>query len=336
MPRPRLPFDYYVHVTTVTLEEHFITPEFRKATGQTGEILQGVVGRLLDIGEGRIADMDANKIDMQVLSLSSAGLDKLDAATATALVRDINDQLAAAVSAHPKRFAAFATLALQEPEKAALELERCIQELKFKGLIVMGSTNGVFLDHPRFTPIFEAVEKLDVPIYVHPGLPPKPVADAYFSGLPGNLGFSLSMAGWGWHAETGLHCLRLMLAGVLDRFPKLKIIVGHMGDHLPFNIARADRVFGQMAGETGNPPFQRRIIDYFRENFYITTSGYFDIPPFTCARDVIGVDRVLFSVDYPYASNAAGRKFLDSLPVGPEDLEKIAHGNAERVLKIHL
>ena len=322
---------------TITLEEHFTTPEFLKATGQAGEAderMQGVVRRLLEIGEGRIADMDAGKIDMQVMSLSSAGLDKLPAATATALVHDINDQLADAVSAHPNRFAAFATLALQEPEKAALEFERCIKELKFKGLIVMGSLNGVFLDDLRFTPIFEAAQALDVPIYVHPGLPPKPVADAYYSGLAGNIGFSLSMAGWGWHAETGLHCLRLMLSGVFDRFPKLRIIVGHMGDHLPFNIARADRVFGVMAGEGSTPPFQRRIIEYFREHFYITTSGYFDIPPFICAREVIGTDRVLFSVDYPYASNVEGRRFLDALPVSPEDLEKIAHGNAERILKL--
>jgi hypothetical protein len=142
------------------------------------------------------------------------------------------------------------------------------------------------------------------------------------------------MAGWGWHAETGLHCLRIMLSGVLDRFPKLKIIVGHMGDHLPFNIARADRVLGEMAGEGGKAPFERRLMEYFRDNFYITTSGYFDLPPFLCAREVIGIGRILFSVDYPYASNAEGRRFLDQLPVSPEDREEIAHGIAERVLKL--
>jgi len=322
---------------TITLEEHFTTPEFLKATGQAGATnwrMERLTSGLLDLGAGRIADMDASGIDRQVLSLSSAGLDELDAATADALAQDTNDTLAAAVAAHPDRFSAFATLALQTPEKAAVELERCISKLKFKGLIVMGSLSGVFLDDPRFTPVFEAVHALDVPLYVHPGLPPKPVADVYFSGLPGNLGFFLSMAGWGWHAETGLHCLRLMLSGVLDRFPRLKIIVGHMGDHLPFNIARADRVFREMAGGGGNPSFRRRLIEYFRDNFYITTSGYFDMPPFICARDVIGIDHVLFSVDYPYASNAEGRKFLDALPVSREDFEKIAHGNAERILKL--
>ena len=238
---------------TITLEEHFTTREFLRATGQLRNgngRMQGVNRRLLDMGEGRIADMDAGEIDLQVMSLSSAGLDKLDPATATSLVQGINDQLAAAVAAHSDRFAAFATVALQEPEKAVREFERCVKDLKFKGLIVMGTLDGIFLDDSRFTPIFEAAQALDVPIYVHPGFPPQPVRDVYYSGLPGNMGFGLSMAGCGWHAETGLHCLRLMLTGVFDHFPKLKIIVGHMGDHLPFNIARADRVLVKWRAKT--------------------------------------------------------------------------------------
>ena len=326
-----------MQMRTITLEEHFTTPEFLKATGHVrdaNERMQEVTRRLLDMGEGRIADMDAGKIDMQVMSLSSAGLDKLDPATAASLVHGINDELSAAVSAHPDRFAAFATVALQEPEKAVLEFERCVNALKFKGLIVMGALNGIFLDDARFTPIFEAAQALDIPIYIHPGFPPQPVRDAYYSGLPGNMGFGLSMAGYGWHAETGLHCLRLMLSGIFDRFPKLKIIVGHMGDHLPFNIARADRVFGEIASENSVPPFKRRVIEYFRENFYVTTSGYFDTLPFLCALGVLGSDHVLFSVDYPYASNLAGREFLNTLPVGAEDFGKISHGNAERILKL--
>jgi len=323
---------------TIALEEHFTTSEFLEATGQVHAVknarTQEVARRLLDVGAGRIADMDAGKIDMQVMSLSSTGLGKLAPATAVSLVHAANDELAAAVSAHPDRFAAFATLALQEPEKAVLEFERCIRSLKFKGLIVMGTVNGLFLDHPRFTPIFATAQALDVPIYVHPGLPPQPVRDAYYSGLPGNIGFGLSTAGWGWHAETGLHCLRLILTGIFDLFPKLKILVGHMGDHLPFNIARAGRVLDEIAGENGPPPFKREVIDYFRENFYVTTSGYFDIHPFLCALGVLGSDRVLFSVDYPHTSNIAGREFLNTLPVGSEDLEKISHGNAERLLKL--
>jgi len=322
----------------ITLEEHFTTTEFLKATGQdtnrANDRMKNINTRLLDIGNGRIADMDANHIDMQVLSLSSAGLYNLDSDTATLLARDINNQLAEAVLDNPGRFAAFATVALQEPQQAVKEMERCIKRLQFKGLIIMGTVNGVFLDDPRFIPIFEAAQALNIPIYMHPGFPPRAVIDAYYSGMPGNINFGLSMAGWGWHAETGLHCLRLMLSGLFDRFAKLQIIVGHMGDHLPFNIARADRVFGEMANESGNRPFKRSLLEYFRENFYITTSGYFDIEPFKCALGISGADHILFSVDYPYASNALGYKFISALPVGHEEKEKIAHGNAERLLKI--
>ncbi len=319
----------------ITLEEHMTTPEFLKATGQEYQSsLQRLTSKLLDIGKGRIADMDANNIDMQVLSLSSVGLNKLDPATATEVVHDVNDKLADAVSAHPDRFAAFAALNLQEPEKAAIEFQRCVKELNFKGAIVAGSTKGIFLDDQRFWPVLETAQVLDVPIYIHPGFPPKSVMDAYYSGFPKNISVALSISGWGWHAETGLHCLRLILSGAFDRFPNLKIIVGHMGDHLPYDIARADRVFGERASESAEPPFKRRVIDYFHENFYITTSGYFDIAPFKCALEIMGSDHVLFSVDYPHDSNARGRQFLDTIDVSPDDFEKITHINAERLLKL--
>jgi len=327
---------------TITLEEHMTTPAFLQAVGRvyhtSGQSLQAGVAdvnaKLLDVGAGRIADMDANKVDLQVLSLSSAGLDTLDPATATALARDTNNTLAAAVRAHPDRFAAFATLALQEPEHAAAELERCVKEFGFKGALVMGSVNGVFLDDPRFTPVFETAQARDVPIYLHPGLPPRPVFEAYYGGLPGNVGLTLATAGYGWHAETGMHCLRLILSGLFDRFPSLRIIVGHMGDHLPYNIARADWAFGRLAGIGDARPFKRSVLEYFRDHVYITTSGYFTVPPLLCALQVIGADHVLFSVDYPYASNALGREFLNTLPVSPEDFEQITHANAERVLKL--
>jgi uncharacterized protein len=273
--------------------------------------------------------MDAAGIDLQVISLTNAGLDKLDGAKATPLIRDSNDKLAAAVQAHPQRFAGFAALALQEPEKAAAEFERSVRKLGFKGALIHGTTKGVFLDDPRFTPLFETAQALDVPIYLHPTLPPKPVEDAYFSGLPGQLGFFLSTAAWGWHVETGLHCLRLIGSGLFDRFPKLKIIIGHMGEDLPFSIARAESVLSR---ETKH--LKRKIGEYFQENFYITTSGYFTVPPFLCTLQVVGADHILFSVDYPYSPNTAGRNFLNALPVSTEDLGKISHGNAERLLKL--
>lgn len=318
----------------ITLEEHFSTPEFLEAMA---EVRQGdpVVDmwranrdKLFDVGKDRIADMDAAGIDVQVLSLSGS-LDKLNPAIATGLARDINDRLADAVRANPERFAAFATLALQEPEKAALEFERCVRQLGFKGALVNGMSEGQFLDHRRFTPVFEAAQSLDVPVYLHPSLPPDEVRKAYYGGLPGDLGFILSTAGWGWHVETGAHCLRLIVSGLFDRFPRLKIIIGHLGEALPFYIARADVFLARSA-----PRLQRHVCDYFREHFYITTSGCFALPPFLCALQAVGADRMLFSVDYPYDSNATGRAFLNALPVSAEDLEKISHGNAERLLKL--
>jgi predicted TIM-barrel fold metal-dependent hydrolase len=319
----------------ITLEEHFTTPEFLAATRKAwrGDAVLGMWGanqdKLLDVGKGRIADMDAAGIDLQVLSLSGIGIDKLDPATATSLARDTNDKLADAVRAHPDRFAAFAALALQEPEKAALEFERCVCQLGFKGALVNGTCNAQFLDHSRFTPLFETAQALNVPIYLHPALPPNAVKETYFGGLPGNLGFLLSTGGWGWHVETGMHCLRMIVSGLFDRLPKLRIIIGHMGEALPFYVARAEDFMGASANH-----LQRPITQYFEEHFYITTSGCFTLPPFLCAMQVVGADRILYSVDYPFSSAALGRNFLDALPVSAEDRCKISHGNVERLLKV--
>ncbi len=316
----------------ITLEEHITTPDIIKAAPMAMSSLafmQSIQGKLLDMGEGRIADMDAAGIDMQVLSVVANSVDKLEAATANDLARDANDQMAAAVRAHPDRFAAFATVALQEPDKAGAELDRCVQQLGFKGVMLNGTANGQFLDHPRFTPIFEAAQALDVPVYLHPAPPPQPVMDAYYSGLPGSLGYFLSTAGWGWHVETGMHSLRLIVAGVFDRFPKLKIIIGHMGENLPFSIVRSESVLGRAATN-----LKRSVGEYFCEHFFLTTSGYFSTPPFLCMQQVVGIDRIMFSVDYPFSSNAVGRKFLDSLAISPKDMEKITHRNAEQLLKL--
>jgi predicted TIM-barrel fold metal-dependent hydrolase len=187
----------------------------------------------------------------------------------------------------------------------------------------------MFLDDPRFAPVFEVAQALDVPVYLHPTLPPKEVEEAYFGGLPGLTGFFLATAAWGWHAELGMHCLRLIVSGLFDRFPKLKIIIGHMGEDLPFSIARADAV---LARETKH--LQRRVSEYFQEHFYITTSGYFTVPPLLCTMQVMGADRILFSIDYPYSPNTVGRNFLNALPVSAEDMGKISHRNAERLLKL--
>ncbi len=315
----------------VTLEEHFITADSLKATGFQADNphMKAIQARLLDLGAGRLAAMDEAAIDVQVLSLAAIGFEKLDAATATAVATSVNDELFEAVKLNPTRFAGFATLGMHEPEKAAREFERCVQQLGFKGALIDGTTGGLFLDDPRFTPILEVAVTLDVPIYLHPAPPPEPVLKAYFSDLPGGSGDLLSRAGWGWHVETGMHCLRLMLKGVFDRFPTLKIIIGHLGEDLPYSLVRADTVLAHVTGH-----LQLSIADYFHDHFYVTTSGYFSAPPFLCALQVVGADRLMFSIDYPFSATTTGSTFLEGLAISPADREKISHGNADRLLRL--
>ena len=319
----------------ITLEEHFVTKSFLQATGVYGQSaapqLAELQPKLLDLGAGRIAAMDEAAIDFQVLSLAAMGFDALEPASATPLARDINDELAAAVRAHPNRFGGFATLALKDPGAAAIELERCVTQLRFHGALLNGTTDGLFLDDPRFLPVFEAAAHLNVPIYLHPAPPPEPVDRAYFSGLPGEAGRMLSIAGWGWHTETGLHTLRLILAGLFDRLPALQLIIGHMGEGLPYALARSSGILSQAA-----PHLRQPVAAYFRSNIHITTSGYFTQPPLRCAIDVVGIDRLLFSVDYPFSANTRGRAFLDSVPkmLNPDEIAMLTHRNAESVLHL--
>ena len=312
----------------ITLEEHFLTESFVRATGAPR--FAELQPKLLNLAAGRIADMDEAGVDLQVLSLASMGIDALDAATATSVVRDVNDELASAVRAHPTRFAGFASLALKDPQAAAAELDRCVTRLGFPGALVDGTTCGVFLDDPRFLPVFEAAAHLSVPIYLHPAPPPEPVRQAYFSDLPGDLGFLLSIAGWGWHAETGLHTLRLIVAGLFDRFPALQLIIGHMGEGLPYALARSSGVLSAAAH------LPQPVAAYFQSNIHLTTSGYFTHPPLRCAMEVVGLDRILFSVDYPFSSNMRGRTFLDTLGalLSPEDMAKLTHRNAASLLRL--
>jgi predicted TIM-barrel fold metal-dependent hydrolase len=317
---------------TIALEEHFVTPGFLEATGAYGNgapALQALQQKLLDLGDGRIADMDESGVDLQVLSLAAIGLDKLADTTAAPLLCDINNELAAAIQAHPKRFAGLATVAMKDPASAAKELERCIDTLGFKGLILDGTTGGDFLDQPKFLPVFEAANALKIPIYLHPAPPPKTVKDAYFSGLPAEAGHLLSIAGWGWHAENGLHALRLIVNGLFDRFPDLQIVLGHMGEGLPYALARSNHVLSAATRH-----LQRSVAEYFHHNFHVTTSGYFTLPPFQCALEVVGIDRLMYSVDYPFSPNTRGRDFLNALNLPETDYAKLTHGNAEALFHL--
>jgi predicted TIM-barrel fold metal-dependent hydrolase len=326
-----------VDMRSITLEEHFVTKSFLKATGADSKALHPFLAqlqpKLLDLGESRIAAMDAGGVDFQVLSLAALGFDALDAATATAVAREINDELAEAVGKHPDRLGGFATLALKDPATAARELERCVTQLGFYGAMLNGTTSGMFLDDPRFLPVFEAAADLKVPIYLHPAPPPETVERAYFSGLPGELGQRLSTAGWGWHAETGLHTLRLIVSGLFDKLPELQVIIGHMGEGLPYALARSNGILSQAAPELRQP-----VAAYFKSNIHITTSGYFSTPPLQCALEVVGIDRLMFSVDYPFSPNERGSDFLRSVAglLSAEDMAKLTHKNAERLLKLKL
>jgi predicted TIM-barrel fold metal-dependent hydrolase len=317
---------------TITLEEHFLTESYVRATADYNEKIgmrfPELDAKLLDLGAGRIAAMDEGAIDVQVMSLVAFGLEGLDAVSGAAVASDVNDELSAAVAARPERLAGFATLAMKDANEAAKELERCVTKLGLVGAMLNGMTEGRFLDDARFFPVFEAAETLKVPVYLHPAPPPVPVRDAYFTGLPGDLGFGLSIAGWGWHAETALHTLRLIVSGLFDRLPGLQLTIGHMGEGLPFAMARSSAMLSRMA------TLKQPVAEYFRTNIHITTSGYFSLPPLKCALEVVGIERMMFSVDYPFSANTRGRKFLEEAAgmMSAEDLERLAHGNAERLL----
>lgn len=332
----------------IAVEEHFTTQAFRDANadhpflrgmmapmtggGPPSQAAQAgapqLVERLLDLGELRLASMDAAGIDVQVISQTTPGPENLELSLAVRLAAEANDVAAEAVAAHPDRFAAFAMLATPDPAAAAAELDRAVGSLGFVGAIVNGTVNGRYLDDQFFWPIFEAAEALDVPIYLHPAWPPQAAVDVLYTGFSPRVNASISNGGWGWHIDAGFHVLRLMLAGVFDRFPRLQIMLGHLGEALPFMIWRSGAVLDGSAG------LERPLERYFAENVSATIGGFFHHAPFAAAMQTLGADRILFSVDYPYASNDDGIGFLDGLPVSPAEKAKIAHGNAERLLKL--
>ncbi len=322
---------------TITVEEHFMSPSYTKGPGRTmvenlklgDDHDKRALEQLIDVGKNRIAAMDEAGIDMQVLSLSSPGVEQLDASEAIKVAREANDFLANAVHKYPKRFAGFATLPTPAPDKAVTELERMVRKYGFKGAVINGHIKGRYLDDKYFWPIFECAEKLNVPIYLHPTPPPKSVIDVYYGGFKPIVTSMLSGAGWGWHIETAVHVLRLIMSGAFDKYPRLQIMIGHMGEGLPFMLERINLRMSQKA--TG---LKKRIGDYLRENIYYSFSGFNFTPTFLNLFLEVGAERILFSADYPHGSMTKARAFLDQLPVSSVDKEIISHGNAERILKL--
>ncbi|MBS1895316.1 MAG: amidohydrolase [Actinobacteria bacterium] len=320
----------------IALEEHYVPPFPLSASGPPKPAAPDTPGsrafaarkaKMADVGAGRIEEMDASGIDVQVLSLGAAGLEQLPGEDAVPAARRCNDYLAGAVAEYPDRLFGFAALPTTAPAAAADELERTVKEHGFKGALINGQTQGRFLDDRAFWPIFERAQRLGVPIYLHPAEPPATIRAAYYDGLPGLLGKALATSGWGWHVDTGMHALRMIAGGVFDEFPDLQLIVGHMGEAIPFLFARSSHVLAREG-------LDRPLEEYFAANIHLTTSGIFTAPPLLCTLMVLGSERVMFSVDYPIADNEDGVRLLREAPISRSDLERISHGNAEHLLGI--
>jgi 2,3-dihydroxybenzoate decarboxylase len=310
----------------IALEEHYYDAEVAATFGgedRGSEIRK----RLDDLGELRIREMDDAGIDMQVLSHGAPSTQRLEGEQAVSLARGANDRLYDAIQRHPDRFAGFAALPTAEPKAAADELERTVTQYGFKGAMVHGLTNGVFFDDKRFWPILERAQALDVPIYLHPAVPARAVVDAYYKDyLPDFPG--ILTAAWGFTVETATAGIRMVLSGAFDAYPNLKIILGHLGEGLPFLLWRINMALER----PGNKSIPFREI--FATHFYITTSGNFSTPALVCSMLEMGIDRILYSVDYPYVMNPPGTAWMQDLQVAPEDKEKILSGNAKRLLKL--
>jgi predicted TIM-barrel fold metal-dependent hydrolase len=316
--------------SVIALEEHYLDAEVAQhfTGGGPESRVPALQERLRDLGALRLKEMDEAGIDVQVLSHGAPGVQRLDAEVAVPLSKKANDRLHEAVKAHPGRFEGFAVLPTADPKAAADELERAVTRLGFKGAMLHGLTKeGQFLDHKRFWPIYERAQALDVPIYMHPAVPHKAVVDAYYRDyleqFPG-----LLTAAWGFTVETATQGIRLVLSGVFEAYPGLKIVLGHLGESLPFSLWRIDMTLARQ----GNRPTPFR--DIFREHFWITTSGNFSTPALLCCVMEMGADRILFSVDYPFVPNPPGVKWMEGVPLCAEDREKILNGNARRLLRM--
>lgn len=281
-----------------------------------------------DLGEKRIADMDRNGITMQVLSCpAETGL--LAPEVSVPLTMRVNDTLSAAVKAHPDRFLAFATLPWTDPKMAALELKRAVTQLGLSGALLAGrpDTGPLFLDNPQYEPILAMAEKLEVPIYIHPGTPYPAVQETYYGGLQPEITARVSLFGWGWHNEAGIQVLRMILAGVFEKFPKLQIISGHWGEFVPYYLARLDQALPQKC--TG---LSRSITETYAGHIFVTPSGIFTDAHIHFIRETIGIERILFSVDFPLVPNENARSFLEKADISPREREMIAFLNARQLI----
>ena len=342
--QPQKPSRKYRLVAT---EEAFATPEqvdfFRKAKDTMWNdpdvdlwrvffSTPVIMRRLLDVDHERISIMDQAGVDVHVLSLTSPGVQCLDADAGTALATLANDQLVEIIKRHPTRYAGLASFAPQDPARAAKEIDRAINKLKLNGLIVNSSTNGEYLDNRKFWPIFEAITDTGAALYIHPRNLPEPAAEL----LKADVNLWAGM--WGFQMETGLHAMRLIISGVFDEFPKLKIVLGHMGEAVPYWLYRIDYMYQNFSSilfkSASGRHLKRKPSEYVKDNFLITTSGMNTHPALQYCHSVLGPDNIMFAIDYPYQESVESATFMNTAPLPEQDVEKIAHANAEKIFHI--
>ena len=321
------------------MEEHFTTPEIAQALknlppdqqddSQMMSQSETIKSRLLDLGDERLRQMDDIGLERMVISVTTPATQILPPDQAVPLARQANDRLAAAVKAHPDRFSGFATLPTPDPAAAVMELERCVSELGFVGAMLNGRTGDRYLGEPEYRPLLRKAAELDVPLYIHPQIAPRAVRAYYYDGFSEKVSTLFASAGLGWHYEAGITGLRLILGGVFDELPGLQIILGHWGEAVLFYLERINK----MSAATD---LKRPVADYFRSNFYVTGSGIYHTPYLLECIKLLGVDRVMYSSDYPFefGGNGLGKSFLEEAPISYDDKLKIAHVNAEKLLKL--
>jgi predicted TIM-barrel fold metal-dependent hydrolase len=321
----------------IAIEEHFITPMYREKvsanefrnfylSSRSRDMGHDIIAENLDLGTSRLAHMDAAGVDVQVLSFGSPGPQAFAADVAIPMARDANDRLFKAIQSHPTRFAGFAALPTADPVAAANELGRCVEKLGFKGAMIHSHQQGEFLDLPKYRVMWRKAEALGVPIYLHPALPHPQVVEAYFEGYE-----ELARAPWGFAVDTSCHFLRLVFSGLFDDCPKLKIILGHLGEGIPFAMHRLDTHARAAAQRRG---LKKTPLQYIKDNLLITTSGNWYEPAFVCTLLAMGIDSMLFAIDWPYESNKVGMEFFNKLSLNDADKHKLAHGNAEKLLNL--
>jgi predicted TIM-barrel fold metal-dependent hydrolase len=292
-----------------------------------GSIGSELLRRLLDLEDERMRDMDANSVDMHLLSLTSPGVQMFDADTATELAAVSNDILRETIARHPSRFTGLASFAPHSPKRAAKEMERAINTLRLQGFIVNSHTNNEYLDDPKFWPILEAAEHLRRPLYIHPRAPSDGMADPFRA-------YGIDGAMWGYGIETGTHIVRLIVSGIFDRFPNLKIIIGHMGEAIPFWFWRLDFMHARAVASNRAKKIQLKPSEYFRRNFAITTSGMESPEALDYSIKVLGIENIMWAIDYPYQPTAPAVAFMDAFSIGSEQKALLYHGNAERIFGI--